>query len=114
MENAHSISPKTKSTIMRKVYGVWLMRQVAPVMFFELPAIGILAFFAAKLIFVETVLTNMALSVNGVTDGIRFILMAFIHTQIETQIVLGLSIATGLFFVKDSTKSIRGLSFLLQ
>ncbi len=99
---------------MRKVYGVWLMRQAAPVVFFELPAIGILGFFAAKFIFVETVLMNMVASVNGITDGIRFILMAFLHTRIETQIVLGLSIAVGLFFMKDSAKSIRGLSLMLR
>jgi hypothetical protein len=114
MKNTQSISPQIKSVIMRKVYGIWFMRQAAPVILFELPAMGILGFLAAKFIFIEAVLVNMAASVNGITDGIRFILMAFLHTRIETQIVLGLSIAVGLFFVKDSVKSIRGLSFILR
>ena len=107
-------SLQLKKRIMRNVYGIWLMRQAAPIVFVELPALGILGYLATKFIFIERVLLNMASSANGVIDGIRFVLMAFVNTRFETQLVLGLSLAIGLFFMKDFTRSIRGLSSILR
>lgn len=99
---------------MRNVYGVWLTRLLAPIVFIELPVVALSAYFAARFIFVQRVLENMAVSVSGIGDVLRFIGSAFVHTHSETQLVLMLGLVVGVYMARDIMRSIRSISLNLQ
>lgn len=110
----YTISSSVKKRVMRNIYGVWLMRVIAPIVFLELPALGVLAYFAARLIFVQRVLENLATSASGIGDALRFVGSAFIYTHAQTQLVLLLGLVVGIFLTRDLMRSVRSVSLLLR
>lgn len=108
------LSSLLKKRIMRNVYGVWFMRLLAPIVFFEIPALFVLGMLAARFIFVQRVLENMTSSAGSIDGFFRFLASAIVHTHPETQIVLGLSMGVGIFFAKDIFRSVRGIGVFLK
>lgn len=111
----NSISISVKPRIMRRVYGVWLAKLLAPVVFFELPVFVALIKLSSNYIFVKRVLENMAESFSGITQLINFLTHAFLNTSIETKIVLALSAIITVWLVKDVARSIKSITrFMVQ
>lgn len=110
----YTISSSVKKRIMRNVYGVWLMRMMAPIVFVELPVLTVLAYFAAKFIFVQRVLENLAASASGIGDALRFMSSAFMHTHIQTQLVLVSGLVVGMFLARDLMRSVRNAALFLR
>lgn len=110
----YALSPSVKKRVMRKVYGIWMMRMAAPIVFLELPIFLGALYLSAKLIFVERVLENMAASVSGMSEAMRFIGSAFAHTHWETQLVLSVGLIISAMLARDLLRSIRNVSLFLR
>jgi hypothetical protein len=110
---SYTISPMVKTRIMRRVYGIWLMRLLAPVLFFEIPALALLVKLGAQQIFVQRVFENIAASVSGGGELLRFMYRAVLHTSGQTQLLLGISVVIGVLFLKDFSRTAQTISSLL-
>ena len=114
MEKTLSISSHVKPRIMRRVYGVWTLRLLAPIVFFELPALAILLNLSFKYIFFHQVFENIAVSVNGFGSFVNYVYFAFIHAPLHTEIVLVLGVAVAFLLAKDFSRSLRNLGAFMS
>lgn len=86
--------------IMRRVYAIWFVKRVTPVLFLEMPIFIVIALReTAREFFVARILENFLLSFHsgGILSGINFIKEAFFATNGLPLAVIGFSF--GFFLV---------------
>lgn len=89
--------------IMRRVYGVYFMRQLSHPMV-RITALFLLAFSLRELVWVSNVIENMSHK-NGVIEFIQYGVSAFVSTEFAVQLVMLL----GAFIIAYSIKDLFGL-----
>ena len=105
-------SPRFKGQILNKVYRVWLMRKLLPVLIFEIVLLSAVLYLLGKTVFIQRVFEN-ALNVLFINPSqiIGFVIDAFARAPILTQILsIGLAVILA-FLVRHLTQGL--LRFIL-
>lgn len=85
--------------VMRRIYGIWFLKRVAPVMFLEMPLLAIIALSeAAREFFWVRIIENFSASLNGgVTGALNFVGHALYSAPALPLAIIGFS--AGLFTI---------------
>ncbi len=100
--NPNPILPQGKSRILWKVYLVWFIRRILPLVIFEVVVLATAVYLLAKYIFVEKVISNTFLFAgrNPLTM-LFFLLDAFLRTSLLEQIIIIILLSIGALLLRD-------------
>lgn len=99
-----------KKRIMRRVYAVWFMREVAPPLALQLLVLGALLVGIHEFVSVKFVLRNALHSVSGIPSLIDFAAAAIRNTGFIPQILLTSSFLLAALILRDLRKMLRRVS----
>jgi len=92
---------------MRRVYGIWFLRRVVPVMAAEVLVLVLMVNLFANQVFVEEVLANtLSASVGNPTLAVGYLASAFATTGSDTQGVIVLLFLAGIFMLRDLKRAV--------
>lgn len=77
-----------RGDILRRIYRVWLIRRLAPVLVIEVAVLSALLYGLGRLVFVERIFTNgLAVLFREPSEIPSFAVSAFLHAPIMAQLV---------------------------
>jgi hypothetical protein len=101
MEKTH-----LKRRVMRRVYGIWFMRSVLPVLALEVGILVVGIGMIGSIVFVEKVIANaLTISVGNPVKFLSYSITAFMSTTALTQAILILLVVGGVFLLRDIYRS---------
>ena len=104
---------RLKQRIMRRVYGIWLLRNIVPFVAVELGVLLISISVIANQVFVMKVVENMLLvSVGNPMKIVSYLVSAFFATSITTQMVAALTGVGALFLIRELYRSTASYALL--
>lgn len=84
--NAAGSTARFRGDILRRIYRVWLLRRLAPILLAEIAAVSLLLYGLGRMIFVERVLANAVTVLFREPSGIAsFGISAFLHAPVAAQ-----------------------------
>ena len=108
-----TMTTKTKQTVMRRVYAIWFMRSVAPLIALEVVVFFVAANVLASNVFVDKTISNALLATLGNPMSlVVYFLNAFAKTQFLTQTAIFLFALVGVSFMRDVARSIASYSLV--
>jgi len=100
MQTEHEL----KKRIMRRVYGVYVLRRVTnPVL--RAGVLAVVLFALSRIISIQDVFAN-ALSTNGLNGFVNFVYSAVTTTETQVLLLASISIALALWFIADQTATL--------
>lgn len=101
-----------RGDVLRRVYRVWLLRKLAPILIIEIAAVSLLLYGLGRTVFIERVLAN-ALTVlfrepSGIAD---FGVSAFLHASIAAKFFTVALVVLGALLIRLITQGV--LRFIL-
>jgi hypothetical protein len=98
---------KLQKRIMLRVYGVWLLRRVLPVIVFEVLLIGLAVNLFAESVFIARVVENAAnvLKGNGFSI-VTFLWAAFWNSRLEVKLEIATAILMAVLFLWSIKRAI--------
>lgn len=77
-----------RGDVLRRIYRVWLIRRLVPVLVIEIAVLSALLYGLGRLVFVERIFTNgLAVLFREPSDIPSFAVSAFLHAPIMAQLV---------------------------
>ena len=99
--------PRFRGEILRRIYRVWLLRRLAPVLVGEVAITAFLLYGFSRLVFVERVLQNALNVLFQNPPGIfPFAVSAFLHAPAGTKIVIAGLVVVLSFIIRLITQGI--------
>lgn len=79
---------KFRGEILRKIYRVWLIRRLLPVLFLEIIVLSVALYFLGRAVFVQRVLENaFNILFSNPSKIVFFGISAFINAAIATKVI---------------------------
>ena len=111
---------KLKRNIMLRIYGIWLIRRVAPVLFFEVLFMVLAAHLFGTSVFVARVLENAGnVLKGGIYNILKFAFLAVVNARLEVKFEILVALIMGALFLWSIKRAIvsyemirRGMSSL--
>ncbi len=111
---------KLKRNIMFRIYGIWLIRRVAPVLFFEVLFMILAAHLFGTSVFVARVLENAGnVLKGGIYNILKFAVLAVVNAKLEVKFEILVALIMGALFLWSIKRAIvsyemirRGMSSL--
>ena len=98
---------KLRLRIMKRIFGIWLLRHTFPLLVFELVVLFVTLSFFAKLIFVEKVVANaLTAALGNPLKLFLYLISAFLGTALFTQIVILTVAAAIILILRDINRSL--------
>ena len=99
-----------KGIILKRVYRVWLVRRLLPVLVAEVAILSFVLYALARLIFVERVLDNGFKVFFARPEGIgAFLVAGFLHAPLTTQVLSGGIVLLAALLIRHITQGILRL-----
>ncbi len=99
MINMDDLNKHLKKRVMRRVYGIWFLRQISPVAVGMPFSAGVALWFTSKEFFVARIIDNFTTSVHSgsFTSVFNFVISALGNAPLLPTAIIGFSI--GLFLI---------------
>lgn len=98
---------KIKIRILGKVYLIWFLRRIIPLMVIEIAALAFTLRIFAKNVFVSMALRNIGIAADrGYWGIIKYLISSFLQTHFIIQIVILIILGFGALLLRDILKSV--------
>lgn len=103
----NNIQAKIKAQIMKRIFRVWFVRSMVPLLALELLLILLGVYFFSRLVFVSEVFQNtVTASFGHPLRALTYLWGAFLATQSATQVIIIISLAIIIFLLWHINRSI--------
>ncbi len=100
--NAPTLNEFFKNRILWKIYAIWFMRRILPLILGQIIVLIIALWVFARKVFVGKVLENATGAADAnFWDFIKYILSAFLQTHTLVQIAILLGLGLGALIIRD-------------
>ncbi len=105
--NSEALKERLKARVMRRVFGFWFLRAMAPLLIIEVIGFLIALYVFANFVFVGQVVDNaLAAALGNPFKLVAYFWHSFLVARVEVKVILvGIAVAVG-FFLRDINRGL--------